>query len=226
MCLEKYGFDNFDFVEIDSASSIEELNEKESYWIAFYNSTDKNLGYNLDSGGTNCFKSESTKRKIGETTRDKWNNPEMAKLMMDGLRKGTFAWRSKAQDERIDWTCPICGKTLRLAKWETRNKKACSISCAGRIDDNIEHLRRNGEIIHRKNVENKTKLREEILKWCKCNCDVIKNCPYNNISKTLSPMLDYIGIRDIRAIFICFDVHSRKDLLSYLKGYLDKENIC
>ena len=49
----KHGRENFTIEEIDSASSIEELNEKEIYWIAFYNSTDRSKGYNLMSGGGN-----------------------------------------------------------------------------------------------------------------------------------------------------------------------------
>lgn len=33
------------------ADNIEELNEKERYWIKYYNSNYKVFGYNLDSGG-------------------------------------------------------------------------------------------------------------------------------------------------------------------------------
>lgn len=41
--INKYGEANFSFEEIDSAETIEELNEKEQYWIKFYHSTDKKL---------------------------------------------------------------------------------------------------------------------------------------------------------------------------------------
>lgn len=47
----KYGIDNFIFEEIDTASTIDELNKKESYWIEYYQSTNPNLGYNLKGGG-------------------------------------------------------------------------------------------------------------------------------------------------------------------------------
>lgn len=47
----KYGADNFVVEQIDIASSKEELNQKEKYWIKYYNSTDKNIGYNLTEGG-------------------------------------------------------------------------------------------------------------------------------------------------------------------------------
>lgn len=47
----KYGKENFIVEQIDEANSISELNEKEQYWIKFYNSTDKMFGYNLTPGG-------------------------------------------------------------------------------------------------------------------------------------------------------------------------------
>ena len=47
----KYGKDNFVCELIDTASSLKELNNKEIYWISFYNSTNRNIGYNLTNGG-------------------------------------------------------------------------------------------------------------------------------------------------------------------------------
>ena len=47
----KYGKENFICELIDTASSLKELNEKEKYWISYYNSTNHNIGYNLTPGG-------------------------------------------------------------------------------------------------------------------------------------------------------------------------------
>lgn len=47
----KYGAENFVIEEIDRASSLDELNKKEIYWISFYNSTKSDIGYNLTPGG-------------------------------------------------------------------------------------------------------------------------------------------------------------------------------
>ena len=47
----KYGSDNFVCELIDTATSLQELNEKEKYWIKYYNSTDRYIGYNLTPGG-------------------------------------------------------------------------------------------------------------------------------------------------------------------------------
>ena len=224
--IDKYGFEFFVFEEIDNAESIEELNEKESYWIRYYNSTNKAVGYNLDSGGTNCLKSDETKKKIGDTTREKWKDPVMSKQMIDGLRRGTEVWSKKAEEMKVSWICPICGKELMLAKWEAKEKKVCSSKCAGMQEDNIEHLRRLSEYKHKRNVERKIELAKEILEWCRDNKQVIEHCPYNKITSTLRPMLDRFRIKDIRNIFICFDVRNRRELLSYLKQSIIEENIC
>ena len=43
----KYGKDAFVVETIDTATSTNELSEKERYWIKYYNSTDLSIGYNL-----------------------------------------------------------------------------------------------------------------------------------------------------------------------------------
>ena len=96
--LNKYGYENFKFEEIDSANTQQELDEKERYWIKYYDSINKNKGYNLDSGGhSGGIKSEETKRKIGETTKIKWANPETAEKMRKGLLKGAETMKRNAK---------------------------------------------------------------------------------------------------------------------------------
>ena len=77
----KYGKENFIVEQIDTANSIKELNEKEKYWIKFYNSTDRKFGYNLTPGGeggnTYLCKSDEEmnmiKRKISKANSGKNN---------------------------------------------------------------------------------------------------------------------------------------------------------
>lgn len=49
--IRKYGKDTFVMEEIDSATSKEELDYLEKYWIRFYRSDDRLKGYNLTIGG-------------------------------------------------------------------------------------------------------------------------------------------------------------------------------
>lgn len=61
--MRKYGIDNFTFEVISSAASQEELNEKEIFWINYFNSEYPN-GYNLTSGGAGTLNYHHTECDI------------------------------------------------------------------------------------------------------------------------------------------------------------------
>lgn len=73
--VEKNGEENFVVKMIDTANSLDELNEKEKYWIKKYNAVNSDKFYNLRAGG-DCGPggpmfighkhSEETKRKMSE----------------------------------------------------------------------------------------------------------------------------------------------------------------
>lgn len=74
--IEKYGFNNFDVNEcFDIASSQNELDEKERYWISHFKSTNPHYGYNREGGG-NLYKdvSEETRRLLGAAQRKRFSN--------------------------------------------------------------------------------------------------------------------------------------------------------
>ena len=49
--IEKYGRENFQKEILEQCDSIEQLNEREKFWISQYNSTNKSIGYNIMDGG-------------------------------------------------------------------------------------------------------------------------------------------------------------------------------
>ena len=54
LAIKKYG--TFDEIEIlEYISNIEKLGEREQYWIQYYHSNNKNIGYNLTIGGDNSL---------------------------------------------------------------------------------------------------------------------------------------------------------------------------
>lgn len=64
--INKYGKENFEWEVIDRADSLEELNEKEEYWIDKCNSLKEGgWGYNIKKGGDNHKHAERTKKLIG-----------------------------------------------------------------------------------------------------------------------------------------------------------------
>jgi hypothetical protein len=66
--IKKYGVDSIAWKIIDTAQSIEELNEREIHWIKALNSFAPNKhGYNMTLGGggsTGCVPSEETRAKM------------------------------------------------------------------------------------------------------------------------------------------------------------------
>jgi hypothetical protein len=48
--MQKYGVENFEAKIIEKCEQ-SQLDEKERYWISQFNSTDKNIGYNITDGG-------------------------------------------------------------------------------------------------------------------------------------------------------------------------------
>lgn len=67
--INKFGKSSFSCELLEECSSEEELNEKEIYWIDKLNSTNRDIGYNLMSGGykvRGIKHSEETKQKISK----------------------------------------------------------------------------------------------------------------------------------------------------------------
>lgn len=48
--IRKYGEENF-YIELLEECTIEELNEREKYWISYFNATNNKFGYNMSIGG-------------------------------------------------------------------------------------------------------------------------------------------------------------------------------
>ena len=86
--VNEYQKENFQVELLEEIESKEQMDEREIYWIAFYNSTNKEIGYNISEGGNvnrtfvgenNPFygktHSEKTKKKLIEINTGKipWN---------------------------------------------------------------------------------------------------------------------------------------------------------
>lgn len=84
----KYGRESFSIEVIDTALTIDELNEKEIYWIEFYKSTEYDIGYNLMSGGGNKGRhSEESKKKMSETHKANMTD-ERKQLISERTKEG------------------------------------------------------------------------------------------------------------------------------------------
>lgn len=72
---QKYGLECFSKEIIQFYTSEEELNQGEIYWIAQFNSTAPEIGYNLTYGGDGGTPTEEARRKISESLKGRraWN---------------------------------------------------------------------------------------------------------------------------------------------------------
>ena len=79
--IQKYGWDNFESEILEDNLTQEEANQKEQYYISFYDSTNTNKGYNIRLGGNNTPLSEETKKKISESHKGLRPSKETRKKM-------------------------------------------------------------------------------------------------------------------------------------------------
>ena len=227
--MREKGIENF-FFEIleDNIQSQEELDERERYWISFYNSNNPEKGYNKDSGGiSGGTKSKETKKLIGKTTKEKWNKEETALKMREGLRKGTQTVKEKAKENFVVWNCLNCGKEIKGKPYEAKTHKFCSTECFGEFNRKTGRAKENSliasELKHAENLKFKEEIKIFIINWVKENKKLVLNCPYNKITSTLEPLFILLkqkyNLIDIRSYFLCFNAKNRKDFLNKLKEY-------
>lgn len=98
--IEKYGWDNFEHEIIETDLSSKEADEREIYWIAYYDTYNNDeKGYNMTPGGSN-FMSElwqdkdyrqKMNKSFSEARQKSWSNKEFAdkalSLLLEGLTK-------------------------------------------------------------------------------------------------------------------------------------------
>lgn len=150
----KYGEENFEFIIIEECS-VEELNDKEQYYIKMHR--EQNLSYNLADGGEGGaflgkHLSEETKRKIGEKNRinmtGKKLSDETKQKMSQSHLKRYAQW---TEEDRQAWGKMSAEKASGY-KWddEARQKMLGNKNGATHTEDEIREIRRLYE------VENKT----------------------------------------------------------------------
>ena len=203
------------------------MDKKERYWIEYYRSNVKEYGYNLDSGGkSGGRKSDVTKAKIGQTTLQKWANPDTAAKMRNGLRKGIETIKERAKENFVDFTCPVCQRPFKMKQWETNGRKTCSLKCAAKLNYNTnkQHLQTLSELNHQKTLQQRNAIKDVVINWATNNQEIVLNCPFNKITTQLQPLMDIVqeqyNIKDLRSIMLCFDITSRKKFILYLQNFI------
>ncbi len=98
----KYGFDNFNCEIIEECNGLEELNERETYWIEKYNSTNREIGYNIEGGGNNSVSTEESRKKISDANKGRKQSAEWVakRVPLKGSEEAKKCGRAKTEDQK------------------------------------------------------------------------------------------------------------------------------
>lgn len=131
--IRKYGEDKF-YVELLEECLVEELNEREQYWISFFRATDNRFGYNMSIGG-NVVRTtkELDEDKILQIFNSGIGSYEIAKLLhvhpyrtAEILKKHNIIYgaeKQKRQDEKEIVSAYLSGKgTMDICREFNINK--------------------------------------------------------------------------------------------------------
>ena len=131
--IRKYGEDKF-YVELLEECLVEELNEREQYWISFFRATDNRFGYNMSIGG-NVVRTtkELNEEKVLQMFNSGIGSYEIAKLLhvhpyrtAEILKKHNIIYgveKQKRQDEKEIVSAYLSGKgTMDICREFSINK--------------------------------------------------------------------------------------------------------
>lgn len=93
--IKKYGKENFSKTIIDEAYSKEELNEKEQYWIKYYNAVEDPNFYNILKGGI-CGLGRSLGSKYTEEEKQRMSQSKIGNSFKRGKKESLEACKKKS----------------------------------------------------------------------------------------------------------------------------------
>jgi group I intron endonuclease len=111
LAFEKFGIENFKKEVLEECNSLELLNEREIFWINYYNSTNRLIGYNIALGGCggNTISNHPNKEEIAKK-HSEWmyeNNPKKGKKRTpEEIKK----WKESYGDKSSGQNNPMYGK--------------------------------------------------------------------------------------------------------------------
>lgn len=125
----KYGRDNFTIEQIDESETKSDLDEKEDFWINYYNSMNTSVGYNLKSGGAKGkgYKhTDVTKKIISESGKGKTRSEETKKHMSDAQKLVKHQKHKESTKQKMSWT-HMCHSTSESTRQKISNSNSGKI---------------------------------------------------------------------------------------------------
>lgn len=97
MAWDKYGENNFIFRVLELCDE-NDLDEKECYYIKYYDATNKDYGYNLKDGGQHGKMTEYSRKKLSEAIKHSFEGPERRKKSIESAYK---QWQNPEIKQKI-----------------------------------------------------------------------------------------------------------------------------
>lgn len=137
--IKKYGKENFKKEIIDKASTIEELNEKEIFWIEKLEARNLSIGYNLQKGGQGGDWNSLTedqknhiRKRAGETSKNRKHSAEQIAKMRIAMKGKNTGKRSLETREKMSLKRRgIKAKRTRKTKFSDNTRQKMSTRVSG-----------------------------------------------------------------------------------------------
>lgn len=149
--IRKYGPEDFVWEILEECRTIEELNEREEYWIKELNTIAPN-GYNLKYGGKNSLYSEESRERMSEAKKGKKRKPfseEHRKNMSEAKQGENHPMYGKSPSEEARKNMSIASKGKPKSKKHCENisksKKGENHPRAKLTNEDVLDIRRMGE---------------------------------------------------------------------------------
>lgn len=114
----KYGWDNFQAEILEDNLTLEQANEKEVYWITYYNSyLDHSKGYNAAPGGSNMDR-EAHSKKLKEWWADAGNYARMKEVRAQQAKLDSFR-QACSEGAKRKWAEP--GHKEKMSQLRQKN---------------------------------------------------------------------------------------------------------
>lgn len=118
--VNKYGKAAFVIETLEDNLPLGRLNERETHWISFFNSSDDSIGYNKDPGGKSQVYHEKGKRKLGDAVKLAWQRPGYKEKWIEkrkGIKRkpGTGVGNNNGGKEVIDTQTGVTYSNIREA---------------------------------------------------------------------------------------------------------------
>ena len=125
--IQKYGWKNFTVKIVEMCETLEQLNEREKFWIAKYNSIAPN-GYNLTEGGNNGLLSDEACLKISVANTGKKRSAETCKRISESKTGTRMSEKTRAIMSATRRGKPKSGKAranMKLAQAKNQKRVRC-----------------------------------------------------------------------------------------------------